>query len=85
MLEALLEATKEPDFKGTLDNVQYTVSPREALNMIRTRVDMNAIETTGYDAFKSVCVMNVVWNWHFEGHSLLGYKTLDDQEPQRPG
>ena len=35
--EALLEATKEPDFKGTLDNVQYTVSPREAVNMIRTK------------------------------------------------
>ena len=66
--EALLEATKEPDFKGTLDNVQYTVSPREAVNMIRTRVDMNAVETTGYDAFKKRLRNERRVELAFEGH-----------------
>ena len=66
--EALLEATKEPDFKGTSDNVQYTVSPREAVNMIRTRVDMNAVETTGYDAFKKRLRNERRVELAFEGH-----------------
>lgn len=66
--EALLEATKDPDFKGTQDKVQYTLSPREAVNLIRARVDMNPIETTGYDAFKKRLRNERRVELAFEGH-----------------
>ena len=68
LVEEATNFTKEPDFKGTLDNVQYTVSPREAVNMIRTRVDMNAVETTGYDAFKKRLRNERRVELAFEGH-----------------
>ena len=66
--EALLEATKEPDFKGIIDNVNYTLSPREAVNMVRARVDMNPIGTAGYDAFKKRLRNERRMELAFEGH-----------------
>lgn len=66
--EALLEATKEPDFKGTINNVNYTLSPREAVNMVRARVDMGPIETDGYDAFKKRLRNERRVELAFEGH-----------------
>ena len=66
--EALLEATKEPDFKGIIDNVNYTLSPREAVNMVRARVDMNPIGTAGYDAFKKRVRNERRMELAFEGH-----------------
>ncbi|MBO5419616.1 MAG: RagB/SusD family nutrient uptake outer membrane protein [Bacteroidales bacterium] len=38
--EALFEATGSPDFKGSLSGVNYTMSPREALNKVRTVYQM---------------------------------------------
>ena len=35
--EALFEATGNPDFKGTLSGTDFTMSPREAVNAVRTR------------------------------------------------
>lgn len=41
--EALFEATGSSDFKGSLNGVNYTMSPREALNKVRTTYQMAEI------------------------------------------
>ncbi len=41
--EALFEATKDPDFTGSLEGVSYTLSPRAALNTLRAVYSLTEI------------------------------------------
>ena len=66
--EALLEATKNPDFTGSADNVTYTLSARQALNQIRQRVGMPDITETGYDSFRKRLRNERRVELAFEGH-----------------
>lgn len=66
--EALLEATRNPDFTGSADNVVYTLSPRQALNQIRQRVNMPDITVTGYDSFRQRLRNERRIELAFEGH-----------------
>lgn len=47
--EALFEATGDPDFKGGLSGVNYTLSPVEAVNLVRAAVAMPGLPA-GLDA-----------------------------------
>ena len=49
--EALAAATQNPDFTGMKGEVEYTLSPREALNAVRARYSMPGITETDYAAF----------------------------------
>ena len=42
--EALFEATGNPDFKGTLSGTDFTMSPREAVNAVRTRAGVGILK-----------------------------------------
>lgn len=42
--EALYEATGDPDFKGTIASVNYTMSPREAVNKVRARAGVGLLK-----------------------------------------
>ena len=42
--EALFEATGNPDFKGTLSGTDFTMSPLEAVNAVRTRAGVGMLK-----------------------------------------
>lgn len=42
--EALFEATGNPDFKGTLSGTDFTMSPLEAVNAVRTRAGVGILK-----------------------------------------
>ena len=42
--EALFEATGNPDFKGTLSGTNFTMSPLEAVNAVRTRAGVGILK-----------------------------------------
>lgn len=66
--EALLEAEKNPDFVGTENNVRYTLSPREAVNMVRNRIGMVEIPAMNYVDFKKRLRNERRVELAFEGH-----------------
>lgn len=67
--EALFEGTKNPDFKGTLSGVNYTLSPREALNAVRAVYGMAEIPAgLGEDGFRTRLRNERRVELCFEGH-----------------
>ena len=67
--EALFEATGDPDFKGSLAGVKYTMSPVEAVNKVREVNSMPGFDT-GMDAdnFRSRLRNERRVELAFEGH-----------------
>ena len=45
--EALYEATSDPEFTGTLNGVDFTMSPLEAMNRVRQRAGVGLVTDTG--------------------------------------
>ena len=65
--EALAAATQNPDFTGMKGEVEYTLSPREALNAVRARYNMPGITETDYAAFVKRLRNERRWNWLSRG------------------
>ena len=66
--EALAAATQNPDFTGMKGEVEYTLSPREALNAVRARYNMPGITETDYAAFVKRLRNERRVELAFEGH-----------------
>ena len=66
--EALAAATQNPDFTGMKGEVEYTLSPREALNAARARYNMPGITETDYAAFVKRLRNERRVELAFEGH-----------------
>lgn len=66
--EALAAATQNPDFTGMKGEVEYTLSPREALNAVRARYNMPGITETDYTAFVKRLRNERRVELAFEGH-----------------
>lgn len=67
--EALVEAEKSPTFTGTLDGVNYTLSPLDAVNLVRGRIGMPGIPVgTAYDTFVKRLRNERRVELAFEGH-----------------
>ena len=75
--EALAAATQNPDFTGMKGEVEYTLSPREALNAVRARYNMPGITETDYAAF--VKRLRNECGTGFRGASFLGHPPLEDR------
>jgi len=53
--EALFEASGRANFTGSISNVNYTLSPAEALNMVRARAGLEPVSSNlGADAFRKL-------------------------------
>lgn len=77
--EALAAATQNPDFTGMKGEVEYTLSPREALNAVRARYNMPGITETDYAAFVKRLRNERRVELAFEGASFLGHPPLEDR------
>lgn len=66
--EALVEAEKNPDYKGSEDNVNYTLSPLEAVNRVRNRAGMPDLPSMSHDSFIKRLYNERRIELAFEGH-----------------
>lgn len=66
--EALFEATGELDFKGALEGADYTMSPMEALNKVRTLSGMPPLATADRNEFRRRLRNERRVELCFEGH-----------------
>lgn len=66
--EALVEAEKNPDYKGSESNVNYTLSPLEAVNRVRNRAGMPDLPSMSHDSFIKRLYNERRIELAFEGH-----------------
>ena len=78
--EALAAATQNPDFTGMKGEVEYTLSPREALNAVRARYNMPGITETDYAAFVKRLRNERRVELAFEGHRFWDIRRWKNDE-----
>jgi len=66
--ESLVEATGDPDFKGVQNGVDFTLSPREAVNLVRNRANMPSLPSMDKTQFVERLRNERRVELAFEGH-----------------